>query len=150
MLFRVRVVSGTCRKLVQLGLDTLGGILSARVLPEPKHGPARGEQILVSATIAFLIGRKLCLPPVSVCARGRSVQWARVPETPVDEHRQPCSRKDDVNSASIAQNPSVDEEPTTTPVEFTSESHFDRRVLGPYSCHACAGCGVHVHISMVR
>lgn len=147
---QVRVVSGICRKLVQLGLDTLGGILSARVLPEPKHGPARGEQILISATISFLIGGKLCLPPISVRARGRSVQGARVPEAPVDEHSQSCPRKDDVNSASIAQNASVDEESTTTSVELASESHFDRRVLGPYSCHACARCRVHVHVSMVR
>lgn len=71
------------------------------MLPDSQDAPSRRFQPLVRVAISILIPLQLWAPVPTVRAWiGRTMDWAAVPKTTVDEYRYPCTTKHDVNSTS--------------------------------------------------
>lgn len=67
------------------------------VLPEPEHSPPLSLQQSRRARVTLSIGLEFRLPPVRVVLRRNGVGGATVPEATIDEDRQLCMRKCDID-----------------------------------------------------
>jgi hypothetical protein len=72
------------------------------MFPDPKNLPSERYQFGVSAAISFDVTIQLLPPPVAVGPWRQAVQWAAVPETPVNHHSQSYAAEHNVGSAAVS------------------------------------------------
>jgi hypothetical protein len=68
------------------------------MLPNPDRFPPGVGQPEGDGGVALTVGSQLCEPPGLVGLRYGAVEWAAVPEAPVDKDRDPSTREDDVSA----------------------------------------------------
>jgi len=78
-------------------LDRIGGSNDRHVFPDPKYHPTRAPQPSIRVTVARAVVSDLLAPPTRVVLRRGAMDWAAVPETAVQEDREPHARKHDVD-----------------------------------------------------
>jgi hypothetical protein len=69
------------------------------VLPRPDDQPPRPDQARVRVGIPPAVGADLVSPEAGIRFGPRGMEGAAVPETTINEHRNPSPAKDDVGPA---------------------------------------------------
>lgn len=107
------------------------------VLPEAENGPPLRQQTRVGVAIAGRVPLQLGAPPVGVGNRMRRVNGTPVPEASVDEHRDACSRQEDVGASSgQAWQRTVDPVANPSSKERAPQSHLGHGVASGLPSHA--------------
>ena len=68
------------------------------MLPDAQHAPTATAKCACHEPVASLVGRKLSPPEGTVVDRKVRVPWAAVPETAIDEDREPLLGKDEIRT----------------------------------------------------
>lgn len=71
----------------------------------------------IGVCIATSVSFEFFNPPVAILSGCCAVGWAGVPEAAIHEHRDSLGREDNVGSALVADDCSVNEEPQSHPME---------------------------------
>jgi hypothetical protein len=148
------VSAGDAVPAVECCLDLIGAPLHLVVLPNADDRPTLAAQDRVVPGVPLPVGEELCPPQRGVGLRELRVLLAPVPETAVDEDRDPGSGEDEVGACSSAgADPAVDEEPPAAGVERTAQGEFRCGVTAAEPGHVTAALRVgfpSVHATTVR
>src|ERR1035438_1369204 len=92
------------------------------VLPYMHHDPAHQVKLGVFLTVTGDVALEFVPPPVTVVFRENTVVRARMPETPIHEHGQPCGRECDVRPTGKPW--MIDPEPEATAVQLPADQYL--------------------------
>ena len=88
------------------------------MLPDPDHEPAGRSELAVGIPVTAGNATELQTPPTGIALGQMAVFGTRVPETAIDEHRNPRATQQDVDTptAITTRHGPVNDKPHTAPV----------------------------------
>lgn len=142
-----------CATIAHVALDRIRHGRRFLMLPESERQPTCRREFAVVAPITFEVRLQLLHPPLPIGMRRSAVLWAGMPEAPVEEHRDPFLRKDQVRTGSRhTRNGPIHPEAETASMQPSSHLHLEgcipsRCVVHPAGnrCRAGAGWSVDRH-----
>jgi len=111
------------------------------VFPNSQHIPSGSLELLPNLSVPLGVSQDLGSPILCIALRFYIVAGAPVPETTVNEHREPNPGEDDVDPSPRVDRGKVDPESVTSCVQFSTNTQFGRCVLAAIREHGLSGRG---------
>ena len=122
--------------------NTVGGHDRVIVFPHSDDRPTRLGERCVGRPISSHVRLELLRPPLLVRLREGCVLRATMPETAVDEHRDPLAREGDIGPRSTqSRDTQVDPVAETAAVELPAQSHLGVRIPVSHARHPFRNLG---------
>ena len=120
--------------------DPIGDSSHRFVFPSPKHSPASPFESLADRAVSCDIAGQLWAPVVGIRTWFVAVHWTDVPETAVDEHRQPRTREHHIRPDHPVwkAHGKILSKPQAPAMKLRTHRHFRRRVATRVSAHPLA------------